>query len=73
MTTAIPKGCVYVPNPPGEPPQRGDGWCETVRVVDPASPDGWCEIDQADFDPARHELFEGEVDVLHPSGRIVHP
>lgn len=38
--------------------------CPTVRVVSEASPEGFVSINVADYDPAVHQLLEGEEDTV---------
>ena len=74
MSAIKPEGTVFVPDPPGTPPpSRYGSALPTVFVVSDQTPEGYVEINETDFDPAKHQIFTGDVHIEWPSGRFVHP
>lgn len=45
--------------------------CQTVRVHFPAAPDGFAIINESDFDPTVHVLFDGTANPVNPAAGAI--
>lgn len=63
-------GSIFVPGP-FQHTAATSGAVPVVRIVRPDLPGGFLEINEADFDPAKHALYEGPDPDPAPDGRFI--